>query len=116
MNSAEIIRNFKNDITGLLGCEFKQSISRQVFELTGPVNCLLYVKTRKHKKTNWGITARVIERLKSQGKPWLVVLLSSNQNNGYLLNENDINNYISKLWDLKKDGDYKTSTTLNKEK
>lgn len=116
MDSGEILRYFKNDLVKILDCEIKQSLSRQVFELTGSFNCLLYVKTRKHKRTNWGITASVINRLKDQSKTWLVVLLSSNQNNGYVLNEKDIDYYISKFWDLRKDGDYKTSTTLNKEK
>lgn len=116
MDSGEILRSFKNDLVRILDCEIKQSLSRQVFELTGSYNCLLYLKTRKHKRANWGITENVINRLKNQSKPWLVILLSSDQNNGYVLNENDIDYYISKFWDLNDDGDYKTSTTLNKEK
>lgn len=114
MNSAEMLRSFRNDLPSILDCNIdKSSISRQVFEVTGTVNCLLYVKTRKHEKTNWGITANVINRLKEQNRSWFVVLLSSNQNNGYVLTEQDIDYHISNIWNENIDGDYKTSSSFS---
>jgi len=116
MNSSEILKNFKNDVSTILNCRIMQSLSRQVYELSGSVNCLLYVKTRSTVKANWGITASVINKLKSQSKPWFVVLLSINQNNGYFLTEKDIDFYISNRWEKRKDGDYKTSTSFSSDK
>lgn len=116
MTSSEILKNFKNDLSIILNCKINQSLSKQVYELSNSVNCLLYVKTRSTLKANWGITASVIDKLKSQSKSWFVVLLSIDQNNGYFLTKKDINFYISNRWKKHKDGDYKTSPSFSSDK
>ncbi|HUU30148.1 MAG TPA: hypothetical protein VM123_20280 [archaeon] len=117
MTSSEILKNFKNDVSIFLNCQIDQSVSKQAYELSGSINCLLYVKTRSTERANWGITASVIDRLKKSNKPWFVVLLSINQNNGYFLTEKDIDFFISNnLWKKNEDRDYKTSTSFSSDK
>jgi len=85
------------------------SISRQVFEITGSKNCLLYVKSRSAHPFKWGATANVIDRLKNQEIPWFLILLFLSHETGYLLSSNDVNYYIKSVWPLAADGDYKPS-------
>ena len=85
----------------------RTSISRQVFEMTGSKNCLLYVKSRSAHPFKWGVTANVIDRLKNQDLPWFVILLFLSYETGYLLSSNDVKYYIKGVWPLAADGDYK---------
>jgi hypothetical protein len=86
------------------------SISRNVFEYTGHTNLLLYVKGRAEEPLRWGVTASVIQRLRSQPKPWAVILLFESYDRGYFLTQNDVETYICNTWPFAKDGDYKPSS------
>lgn len=86
------------------------SISRNVFELTGSMNCLLYLKARAEYPLRWGVTANVLDRLKGHSKPWVVVLLYVSHKTGYLLSSADVEHYTKNIWALGADGDYKPST------
>lgn len=85
----------------------RSSISRQVFELIGPTNCLLYVKFRSDYPLKWGVTANVVNSLKNQNLPWVAILLFLSHEKGYLLSSSDVNYYIKNVWPLGSDGDYK---------
>ncbi len=85
------------------------SVSRNVFEMSGRVNCLLYVKAIAKPPHRWGVTANVVNRLEDQSLPWFVILLFDSYENGYLLSSNDVKRYIRNVWPLAADGDYKPS-------
>jgi hypothetical protein len=107
---SKIVSNFRNTIQAEYGKELKPtSISRQVFELKGERNCLLYVKARSAHPIRWGVTKNVIDRLKNQNFPWCVILLFLTHESGYLLSMDDVDYYIKTVWPLGADGDYKPS-------
>jgi len=116
MNSSNLLREFQIGISSHLKCILRQDISRQAFELQGKLNCILYLKTRTTEKANWGITDKVLSKLKNQNKPWFIVLLSLKPYTGYLLSESDVDYFILNYWQLNQDGDYKTKTTFSREK
>jgi len=107
---SQIVSNFRKAIQNQYGTGLKfTSISRQVFELEGERNCLLYVKARSARPIRWGVTKNVIDRLKNQSLPWFVILLFLSHESGYLLSMDDIEYYIKSVWPLGADGDYKPS-------
>ena len=81
--------------------------TRNVFELTGKMNCLLYLHSIDHQPYRWGVTANVLERLRKQNKPWAVVLFYESHSTGYLLSSADVEYYTKNVWPLARDGDYK---------
>lgn len=85
-------------------------ISRNVFEVTGSFNCFLYIKARAEYPLRWGVTANVLNRLKKHDKPWVVILLFVSSDSGYLLSSSDVEYYVSKVWALGADGDYKPAS------
>ena len=107
---SQIVFNFRKAIQNQYGTGLKFTpISRQVFELEGERNCLLYVKARSARPIRWGVTKNVIDRLKNQSLPWFVILLFLSHESGYLLSMDDIEYYIKSVWPLGADGDYKPS-------
>ena len=107
---SQIVSNFRKAIQNQYGTGLKFTpISRQVFELEGERNCLLYVKARSARPIRWGVTKNVIDRLKNQSLPWFVILLFLSHESGYLLSMDDIEYYIKSVWPLGADGDYKPS-------
>jgi hypothetical protein len=80
--------------------------SRNIVELSGSINCLVYIKVRSREPYRWGVTANRIEELKQSGKSWIIVLLYETPETGYFLTSNDVNRYLS-IWPLGSDGDYK---------
>ena len=94
----------------------RTSISKQVFEINGLKNCLIYVKSRSDYPLKWGVTANVIHRLNDQRLPWFVILLFLSHETGYFLDSDDVDYYIRNVWPLGSDGDYKPAegTYLNK--
>ena len=85
------------------------SISRNVFRLSGNFESLIYVKGRAEEPHRWGVTKNVINRLEDQNIPWFVILLFNTPETGYLLSQSDVRSYISSVWPLGSDGDYKTA-------
>ncbi|MGB7533616.1 MAG: hypothetical protein WA977_11675 [Halobacteriota archaeon] len=81
-------------------------MSRNIVELSGSINCLVYIKVRSREPCRWGVTANRIEELKQSGKSWIIVLLYETPETGYFLTSNDVNRYLS-IWPLGSDGDYK---------
>ena len=86
------------------------SISRNVFEYSGENKVYLYVKGRAEEPYRWGVTANVIKRLRSESKPWVVILLFDTHEKGYLLTSSDTDRYTKDVWPLGADGDYKPAT------
>ena len=84
----------------------------KVFEASGTMKCLFYIKERKSKNQNWGTTKNVIDRLISQSKPWFVLLLSSPPYSNYFLTADNVEHYIKNSWTHNIDGDYKTAPTF----
>ena len=86
------------------------SISRNVFNFSGNFESLIYVKGRAAKPHRWGVTKNVVKRLVGQNIPWFVILLFDTPETGYLLSQSDVEYYISSVWPLGADGDYKPAT------
>jgi len=83
---------------------------KNVFDLNGLIGCLLYVKSRSEHPLRWGVTANVLEGLKSQEKPWAVLLLYGSPQTGYLIPSRDVEEYIRQnVWPFGQDGDFKVS-------
>lgn len=81
-------------------------MSRNIIELSGSINCLIYYKVRSEKPYRWGVTANRIDELKDSGMKWVLVLFYESPNTGYLIATGDVNRYLS-IWPLGNDGDYK---------
>lgn len=81
-------------------------MSRNIIELSGAINCLIYFKVRSEGPYRWGVTANRIDELKQSGKKWCLVLLYESPNTGYLITAENVNRYLS-IWPLGSDGDYK---------
>ena len=93
------------------GCSVARSpISQNVFNVTGRIEALLYVKGRAEQPYRWGVTANVVERLRRQAQRWFVVLLFESVNTGYLLSSEDVLGYVRGTWPLGTDGDYKPAS------
>lgn len=114
MNTArgtELVKGFVGALNERAGTKVtRTSISQNVFEYTGQGNVLLYVKGRAEQPLRWGVTANVVQRLQSQAKPWVVILLFESYDHGYLLTQDDVEDCIRNVWSLGKDGDYKPSS------
>ena len=81
-------------------------MSNNILDLSGSIDCLVYIKVRSERPYRWGITANRLNELKQSGKEWVIVLLYETPKTGYLLTSNDVNRYLS-IWPLGSDGDYK---------
>jgi len=64
--------------------ESKRRWTKNIIELNGSLNCLLYFKIRSEEPHRWGVTKSRIEELQASGKKWFIVLLFETPNNGYL--------------------------------
>ncbi len=106
-----LIDKFLKDESKTFGSNILR-IKGNVFEVSGPINCLLYIKTRKSGNQNWGITKNVIERLGKQKKAWFILLLSNPPFPNYFLTADNVEDYVKNRWALNSDGDYKTSPTF----
>jgi hypothetical protein len=107
---SQIVSNFKKAMQDKFGIGLKFTpISKQVFKLEGTNKCLLYVKARSAHPIRWGVTRNVINRLKNQDLPWVVILLFLSHESGYFLSSDDVEYYIKNVWPLGSDGDYKPS-------
>lgn len=111
---AEIVSKFISALNSRNGISVSRThISRNVFEYcySAHSKILLYVKGRAQEPYRWGVTANVIQRLRNESKPWVVIMLFESQEQGYLLTSKDISYYIvNKIWPLGADGDYKPAT------
>lgn len=104
----QIVADFTRAVSAWPGFNIDPSyISRNVFEVTEPTSCLLYVKARSQPLWFWGVTANVVHRLNAQTKSWAVVLLMGSHDAGYLLSSSDVNYYTENVWSLGTDGDFK---------
>ena len=84
-------------------------MSNNIVELSGSIDCLVYIKVRSEEPWRWGVTANRIDELRRSSKKWIVVLLCGTPETGYLLTPNDIDRYLC-IWPLGSDGDYKVAT------
>ena len=108
----EIVKKFIQALNSRNGVSvLRTPISRNVFEYSGRKKVLLYVKGRAQEPYRWGVTKNVIQRLRNESKPWIVVLLLDSHEKGYLLTSRDTDHYINDdVWPLGADGDYKPAT------
>jgi len=84
--------------------ESKGRWTKNIIELNGSLNCLLYFKIRSGKPYRWAATKSRIEELQASGKKWFIVLLFETHNNGYLLTSKDVERYIDEgLWPMGRD-------------
>jgi hypothetical protein len=72
-----------------------------IVELSGKIDCLLYLHIISTEPYRWGVTKTRIEELENLHKKWFVVLLYEKPENGFLLTDNDVRRYIyENLWPL----------------
>ena len=91
-------------------CKFwHQGTGRNIIELSGSINCLIYFKVRSEEPYRWGVTANRIDELEQSAMKWVLVLLYESPNTGYLITAGDVNRYLS-IWPLGSDGDYKVGS------
>ena len=95
--------------------ESKRRWTKNIIELNGYLNCLLYFKIRSEEPYRWGVTKSRIEELQASGKKWFIVLLFETPKDGYLLTSKDVERYINEgLWPMGRDeknkNEYKIST------
>ena len=83
-------------------------MSRNIIELSGSMNCLIYFKVRSEKPYRWGVTKNRIDELNQSDMKWVLVLLYESPNTGYLITAGDLNRYLS-IWPRGSDGDYKVA-------
>jgi len=89
-------------------------MGRDIIELSGSMNCLIYFKVRSkksYKSYKWGVTANRIDELKQSDMKWVLVLLYESASTGYFITAEDVNRYLFlSIWPRGRDGDYKVST------
>jgi len=83
--------------------------SRNILEITGSINCLIYYKVRSAEPCRWGVTANRLRELDRAGRRWFLVLLYVLPYTGYLISAEDVKRYLP-IWPLGADGDYKVGT------
>ena len=96
----------KNGFRAQIWYQGTRRMSRNIIELSGSINCLIYFKVRSEEPYRWGVTANRIDELKQSGRKWVLVLLYESPNTGYLSTAEEVNRYLS-IWPLGSDGDYK---------
>ena len=97
--------------------ESKRRWTKNIIELNGSLNCLLYFKIRSEEPYRWGVTKSRIEELQASGKKWFIVLLFETPNNGYLLTSKDVERYINEgLWPMGRDEKNKNEYKISKGK
>lgn len=118
MNANQILNNFISQlqqygkIRGVSVQIWKDTSrkSRNIIEMRGAINCLLYVKIRSEEPYRWGVTKNRIKELNNSGKKWCLILVYKSPNSGYFLTAYEVNNKYMGIWPLGTDGDYKVAT------
>ena len=78
--------------------------TNNIVELSGKIDCLLYLHIISTEPYRWGVTKTRVEELAKLQKEWFVVLLYETPEKGYLLTANDVRRYINEnLWPLGRD-------------
>ena len=116
MNANQILNNFISQLQQYGNAKgFSVDIwkgtrrkSRNIIEIVGTINCLIYIKVRSEEPYRWGVTKNRIEELNKSGKKWCLVLLYESPNSGYFLTADEVNRYRG-IWPLGIDGDYKVA-------
>jgi hypothetical protein len=97
--------------------ESKRRWTKNIIELNGYLNCLLYFKIRSEEPHRWGVTKSRIEELQVSGKKWFIVLLLETPKDGYLLTSKDVERYINEgLWPMGRDEKNKNEYKISKGK
>jgi hypothetical protein len=113
MDSNSLVEGLKESLSNLQAIEVEySSISsrNRVFELKGKLNGFIYVHIRTAPPYHWGITKNTVDKIKTQGKPWCVILLCESPNKGYVISSKDYDEGTqSNLWPNAQ-GDYKISS------
>lgn len=110
LTGSQLVSEFIQRLRALPNCNVtSSSISRNVFRLSGNFDSLIYVKGRAEEPHRWGVTKNVVKRLVDQDIPWFVILIFNTPETGYLLSQSNVRSYISSVWPLGSDGDYKTA-------
>ena len=80
---------------------------RKVFQLSGQLNGLIFLHGIAKYPHRWGITKNTMGKIKSQRKPWAVILLHDSKDTGYIISSVEAHNRIARsLWPFHQ-GDYK---------
>ncbi len=113
MNGDELFNMLREALSGFESTKVAYSgISRRVFELSGSLNVIIYVKISAN-RYSWGITESTVNEIKDKRKPWCIILLRGSPNTGYVISSE---NYTKNTKDEQSDlswphaqGDFKIS-------
>lgn len=112
MNGNQIVKEFVRKLSSFDGVRLKKSnLSRmgRVYEFSGELDCLLYIKVIAHPPHHWGITKHTVEKIETISVPWCVILLYDSVETGYIISSSE---YYKKIGDHiwpDAQGDYKIS-------
>lgn len=112
MTGNQIVKEFVQKLSSFNGINLKKSnLSRmgRVYELSGKIDCLLYIKAIAHPPHHWGITKHTVEKIETISVPWFIILLYDSPETGYVISSSE---YYKKIRDHiwpDAQGDYKIS-------
>lgn len=112
MNGNQIVEEFAQKLSLFNDVNLRKSnLSKmgKVYELSGKIGCLLYIKAIAHPPHHWGITKHTVEKIETISIPWFIILLYDSANTGYVISSSE---YYRKTRDHiwpDAQGDYKIS-------
>lgn len=110
MNGNQIVKELAEALSSVAELTVTpSSISRmqKVFQLGGRFSGFVYLKAIAKYPHRWGITKNTLDKIKSQHKPWAVILLHDSKDTGYFIFSAEAHKRIAKnLWPFHQ-GDYK---------
>jgi hypothetical protein len=110
MNGNQLVKKFIDELSKVQNINITPSnISkrRKVFQLSGRINSIIYIKSIAHYPYYWGITKNTVDKIIEQNIPWSIILLFKTQQTGFFISSNEYFDRVNKsLWPFHQ-GDYK---------
>ena len=110
MNGNQLVKKFIDELSKVQNINITLSnISRmrKVFQLSGRINSIIYIKSIANYPYRWGITKNTVDKIIEQNTPWSIILLFKTQQTGFFISSNEYFDRVNKsLWPFHQ-GDYK---------
>lgn len=110
MNGNQLVKKFIDELSKVQNINITPSnISRmrKVFQLSGRINSIIYIKSIAKYPYYWGITKNTVDKIIEQNIPWSIILLFKTQQTGFFISSNEYFDRVNKsLWPFHQ-GDYK---------
>lgn len=110
MNGNQLVKELIDELSKVRNINITPSnISRmrKVFQLSGRINSLIYIKSIANYPYRWGITKNTVDKIIEQNIPWSIILLYKTHQTGFFIPSNEYFKRVNKsLWPFHQ-GDYK---------